>query len=94
MANTNPPESYPISVRVPNQATSSGGTPLNQPIDVNMTPVRMPTAATPLRPVDGGGAGRQAPSNVRTPSGSTSGYPQGFNPPAPSPDGMPKRGRP
>jgi hypothetical protein len=93
MANTNPPESYPISVRVPNQATSSGGTPLNQPVDVSMTPSRMPTRATPLLPVDGGP--RQAPSNVSTPSGAGGSYPANVNAPAavPSSNGFPRRGQ-
>jgi hypothetical protein len=95
MANTNPPEMRPIATSVPNRASGTATTPLNQPISVS--PMGSPAAtqpATPLRPVDGGGAGRQAPSNVSQPSGQTSGYPANVNMPAPSPDGMPKRGRP
>ena len=85
------PESFPISVSVPGRATSSGGTPLAQPIDVNMTPSRMPTAATPLLPV--ADPGRQRPSTVSSPSGSGGAYPNGVNLPAPSPGGTPRRGQ-
>jgi hypothetical protein len=88
----NPPEMYPVATRVPNRASNSGTTPLNQPIDVGPMPSPSQTGpATPLIPVDGGA--RQRPSNVSGQSGRDTGYPPGTNLPAPVPNGMPTRGR-
>lgn len=96
MSRTNPPEMFPVATSVPNRASGTASVPLNQPISVS--PMGSPAAtqpATPLRPVDGGGAGRQAPSNVSTPSGQGGAYPSNVNMPAPVPssNGFPRRGQ-
>ncbi len=92
MANTMPPEAYPIATRVPNRASSTATVPLNQPIDVSLPgspPATQP--ATPITSVPDNR--RERPSMVSSPSGANSGYPAGTNLPAPSPDGMPRCGR-
>jgi hypothetical protein len=94
MANTMPKEAFPIATRVPNRASNSGTTPLNQPIDVGPMPSPAQSQpATPITPVADNR--RERPSTVSSPSGATSGYPQGTNAPAPVPssNGFPRRGQ-
>lgn len=52
MSNSNPPETNPITVTVPNRASNSGTTPLNQPVNVSR-PVNapLPLSPTPITPV-------------------------------------------
>jgi hypothetical protein len=88
-----PKESYMIPTAVPQRASSSATVPLNQPVTVgNMPSPSQSQPATPITPVADNR--RERPSTVSSPSGATSGYPAGTNLLAPSPDGMPKRGRP
>jgi hypothetical protein len=92
MANTMPPEAYPVATRVPNRASGTATVPLNQPVTVGPMPSPAATQpATPITPVRD--PGRQRPSNVSGQSGRDSGYPAGTNLPAPVPGGMPQRGR-
>jgi hypothetical protein len=75
MANTMPPESYPVATRVPNRASNSGTTPLKKPIVVgNMQSPAATRPATPIVSVPD--PGRERPSNVSQPSGRDSGYPR------------------
>jgi hypothetical protein len=83
MANSLPPEAYPVAERVPHRASNGGKTPLNQPATQPATPI-----------VSVPDPGRQRPSMVSQPSGlvvlpADSGYPSGTNLPAPVPVSMP-----
>jgi hypothetical protein len=92
MANTMPPEAYPVATRVPNRASRTATVPLNQPVVIGNMPSPAATQpATPLLNVPDNR--RQRPSTVSQPSGRTMGYPSGTNLPAPVPGGQPTRGR-
>jgi hypothetical protein len=82
-----PKESYLIPTAVPTRASSTATQPLAQPVTVgNMPSPAQSQAATAITPAATGGAGRQAPSNVSSPSGTGGGYPSGVN-------GFPRRGQ-
>jgi len=52
MSNVNPPEVNQIQVTVPNRASNSGTTPLNQPVNVSRPVIApLPFSPTPITPV-------------------------------------------